>query len=96
MKPKTFKIDKEVWQVRLATQEILQERYKDGHGKHSAKTLCGVCLYDTRQILIDEKLTSDQKVATVRHELLHAFCPTMTEKRVVQLERLIQSAGEFV
>ena len=93
---KTFTIDRKLWRVQLASQEVIRQAYKNGHNKWPARLLDVVCVYELRLILIDDRLTSDKRVATIRHELIHAFCPEMEEKKVMQLERLIQSAGEFV
>ena len=92
----TFRIDRQTWRVQAATQAEIAAAYQADHGKPPKGAIHGLCVYSSRTILIDVSLSSDAKVATVRHELIHAFCPDMTEKKVSQLERLIQEAGKFV
>lgn len=44
--------------------------------------LDGICVFDTRSILISASLTPQYRLEVVIHELLHALHPELTERTV--------------
>jgi Zn-dependent peptidase ImmA (M78 family) len=93
---KSFTIESQRWRIQTASQAAIAEVYRLGHGREPRGTLSGICDYLNRIIMIDQSLSSDQRISTLRHELIHAFMPELEERKVCQLERLIQRAGEMV
>ena len=84
------------WSIKLASQEVMQKSYLDGHGKSAGFQLAGLCDYTNCQILVDQSLNADERKAALRHELIHLYMPTLTERQVLRLESLITLAGRIV
>ena len=88
------KIGRQTWQIKVVSDDEIKDAFYGA--KKKREPIDGLCIYDQRLILINANLSSDKKVAALRHELVHAFCPEMSEQKVIQLEELIQQAGELV
>jgi hypothetical protein len=92
---KRININGHRWTITLACQDEIQNVYFLGHGRRCG-TLDGICDYSKRRILIHEGLSSDNRKRTLRHELIHAFVPSLGEREVVNLDKAIEKAGELV
>lgn len=84
------------WSILLVSQQELQDAYLLGHGKKPGSNLEGICDYASRKILIDQALSADQRKSALRHELIHLFIPTLSERQVLRLEQLITQAGRII
>lgn len=83
------------WKIQTANQTEIMEVFRLAHGR-SIGPLDGICDYERCRILIRDDLRADEKKTALTHELIHAFCPGLTEKQVCRLERLIAMVGELV
>ena len=71
-------IDKQIyintllWQVREEANDVIKIDAEE-YGQDDTEFYCGVCLYPIQTIEINEALCEDQKIRTLKHELVHAW-----------------------
>lgn len=83
-------VGKTAWTVYLV--DDIDDAMREHHGKMSrplGKNVVGYTDTQNRVIFIKNKKSAQQLASTYLHELLHASCPEMSEKRVYHLERTL-------
>lgn len=66
-----IKINNNTWVITEHSKEEMLEEYKKNH--ENAIYCFGLTFYPTHQIWINKNMCEDEKIVTLRHELMHAY-----------------------
>ena len=83
-------VGKTAWTVQLV--DDIDDAMREFHGKSArplGKNVVGYTDTQGRVIFLKKKKSAQQLASTYLHELLHASCPEMSEKRAYHLERTL-------
>jgi len=72
MTDKQFYINTLLWQVREEPNDVIKVDSQE-YGQDDTEFYYGICLYPIQTIEINEDLCKDQKIRTLKHEIVHAW-----------------------
>lgn len=69
--------------------KVETERWRVFTQKLGRQKAAGICDYKKKEILIDPRQDSRERMDSLQHEMLHALFPSLSEKRVIECARLM-------
>lgn len=95
-----FTINNHRWIVYEVDSQLLNELVKKAIGDNVVCSF-GITKYDGQSIYINEEMCKDQKIRTLKHELMHAYIwemgmynvPTFNDEMVCDL---VASSNDFI
>jgi hypothetical protein len=82
----SHKIEKETWKIYVSDPLYERDLWLNSIELH------GICLYDSKRILISANAPRAEWSSILLHEIVHARCPGLSEKTVLNVEKRLISA----
>lgn len=95
-----FKINNRNWEIREIDKQWLIDKYNSEHEKKCYFAF-GVTIYPEQTIYINNEMHKEQKIATLKHELMHCWLwchgvSQMTEYMEEDICEFVSASNDFI